>query len=200
MICWITSYPRSGNTLTRQILRDSFGIETYTAYVTDSLDGQFQNQRKYDFSDKEVYRALTNSEEVYFVKTHNITFDPNPFIHIVRNGRDACGSLARMWDITNLETVSGCHEFPDWSSHYWGYHGRSNGITLKFEDLLSKTDLCVDAIGKFVKQQPKPFINKFNPKDNIDGDGGKIKAVFTREEELLFRRNHGVVMGVLGYD
>ena len=201
MICWVASYPRSGNTLTRTILRDCFGIESYTHFLKEpETDHLFPNQTKYDFNDKSLYQSLKSEDRIYYVKTHYAVFDDSPVIHIVRNGRNAILSYSNLLKTQPLGVMLGNNiQFPTWSGHYWAFAGRPNSLLVRFEDLLENTDRQVERIGQFIKQKPKPFINNFEPVNRVMGTQGKTYAQFSDFEELYFQRMNGTVMGVLGY-
>ena len=201
MICWISSFPRSGNTLTRQILEQSFGVKTYTVYSgEDATDHLFEGQNKYDLTDEATRRSLEKSDEIYYVKTHHVMFDGNPVIHIIRNGRDAIKSMAKLYygPVESFVVMQGL-SFPSWSNHYWGCLGVPSSLVLRFEDVVENPNEAAKSIGMFIGKEPKHFVNTFNPVNEVMGSGGKTKARFNKEIEVLFQRCHGVVMNLLGY-
>jgi len=202
MIVWICSYPRSGNTLTRKILKDCFDIETYTVHGDEAAtEHLFENQSKYDINDPEVYKKLKADEKTYYIKSHYIPLDGSPIIHVVRDGRNAVSSFAKLHGVNVAHVITGQSSgFASWSGHYWGLAGRQNTLLVRFEDLLSDTTAQVDRIGSFIGAEKKRgFVNDFEPVNDVMGSGGKHQAEFSQYEELLFQRCHGVVMGVLGY-
>ena len=202
MICWIASFPRSGNTLTRQILRDSFGKKTYTDYSCErGTEHLFPEQNDLGIIDPDKLRSLKMEKKVYFIKTHHSKFDDSPVIHIVRNGRNAVLSLAKYGDMSIIEAISMLpDQFPNWSNHYWALHNNPKALVLRFEDLLSDTDKEICRIGRFLGIKPMPFVNKFEPKNEAMGTGGKTDAQFDYDTEIFFKRCNGTVMSLLGYE
>jgi hypothetical protein len=83
MIIWIASYPRSGNNFTRNTLERVFGIKTHAIYDEP-------RQPKIDVA---TARA---SDETFLVKTHDLPIDDSPALYLVRDGRDALVSYARL--------------------------------------------------------------------------------------------------------
>lgn len=94
MIIWLASYPRSGNTLCRTVLKQVFGLDSYSIYdesffVARGLDSTVGHK-----SSNLTFEEMTSSEAVFFVKTHDLPTDNQPAIYIVRDGRDALISYA----------------------------------------------------------------------------------------------------------
>ena len=96
MVVWIASYPRSGNTLFRMLLRYGFGASTFSVFddplfFADSAAGVIGHESLPDSPDELAERA-----ELFFIKTHRIpdAGTPHPAIYIVRDGRDSLVSCA----------------------------------------------------------------------------------------------------------
>lgn len=160
----------------------------------------FPNQHKYTWT-QEQYQACCESEDVFYIKCHAAVFDGNPAIHIVRNGRNAVSSFAKMVniDVKDAIVMQGAN-LPGWSAHFWSYRGRNNALMLRFEHLVADPNSAAETIGNFIGKPPKPFENTFEPVNRVMGSGGKHKAILNAEDEGLFQLCHGRVMGVLGYD
>ena len=92
-VIWLASYPRSGNTLLRTILHQSFGLQSASVYPNDlggnkeleSYVGQIEHDenRKIHFPD----------DAIPLIKTHEPPKDESGAVYIVRDGRAACVSL-----------------------------------------------------------------------------------------------------------
>jgi hypothetical protein len=165
VIVWLASYPRSGNTFLRILLRFGFGIQTYSAY-DDPLFDQYEGMAE------AVGHAplpaplaeLKASADVFFVKTHDLPGDDSPAIHVVRDGRDALVSharylvafhrrraLTRRTDrLLGLDPFPGVlrrlvtetHRYGGWSGHTRAWRTRpATTITLRYEDLLQQDPL-----------------------------------------------------------
>lgn len=117
MIVWLSSYPRSGNTLTRIMLHRVFGIASASEYMPERPDhgaepaagapgspaalGRGRRIAKlvadgayypYRGQFPEFVAAARRSAERVFIKTHAPPRDAEPAIYIVRDGRAAAVS------------------------------------------------------------------------------------------------------------
>ena len=96
VILWLASYPRSGNTFVRVLLKHLYGVRTYSMYD----DPLFAEHRQVADAVGHAPRPLSmdemaSSAETYFVKTHDLPFaDDFPALYLVRDGRDALVSYA----------------------------------------------------------------------------------------------------------
>lgn len=100
VIVWVASYPRSGNTFLRILLRRVYGLETSVVYDVDGV-AERVGKELVGYRDRPAdYDELRASPEVHLVKTHNQRRPPvlpgDPAIYLVRDGRDATVSFARM--------------------------------------------------------------------------------------------------------
>jgi hypothetical protein len=95
MIIWLASYPRSGNTFFRILLNHIYGIQTYSIY-NDPLFSELRGfadvvgHQKLEMD----YEEMAASDELFFVKTHDLPSDCSPAIYLVRDGRDSIVSYA----------------------------------------------------------------------------------------------------------
>jgi hypothetical protein len=98
MIIWLASYPRSGNTFLRIVLHRLYGTPTYSIYQDDDPVAQRVGPSLVGYRPKPVDRAaMAECAEVFFVKTHKRRkLDGHPAIYLVRDGRDAVVSHARL--------------------------------------------------------------------------------------------------------
>src|SRR5690348_16713218 len=91
MITWLASYPRSGNTLLRAILREMFGVQSYSLYDDKNDFGnkpevaEAVGHVSHGRTPEEFYRFAADSSEMYFVKTHEAPRDDSPAIYVVRD-------------------------------------------------------------------------------------------------------------------
>src|SRR6478609_26138 len=136
MIVWLASYPRSGNTLLRTILKQSMGLSSRS----DSMD-ENDHAKEGDVWASDVgvegilsdwstfYRQACGSDEIFLVKTHRPPVDDQPAIYVVRDGRKACLSYLhfdrrfRKGTKSLAEIVVGIDRYGDWSSHYHAWAG-----------------------------------------------------------------------------
>lgn len=98
MIVWLASYPRSGNTFLRVVLHQLYRVPTYSVYDDDDPVAQRIGPALVGYREKPSDRSLmTDDGEVYFVKTHKRRkTDGYPALYLVRDGRDAVVSQARL--------------------------------------------------------------------------------------------------------
>lgn len=98
MIVWLASYPRSGNTFLRAVLHAVYGVPTYSVYDDDDPVAQRVGPGLVGYRRKPGDRAsMAASAELFFVKTHKRRkSDGCPAIYLVRDGRDAVVSHARL--------------------------------------------------------------------------------------------------------
>jgi hypothetical protein len=164
MIVWLASYPRSGNTFFRILLKQIYGIKTYSIYNDPLFD-------KLDVSDivghnnlHLTFPEMKASEQIFFVKTHHLPSDNSPAIYLVRDGRDSLVSYAHFilsfrhnlrqdsWRV-KIKRLLGWNEYSEilkkliispeqdygsWSQNVnqW-MHREAFTFSVKFEDLLN---------------------------------------------------------------
>jgi hypothetical protein len=98
VIVWLASYPRSGNTFLRIVLHRLYGVPTYSVYEDGDPVAQRVGPALLGYlprpADREV---MTGGPNVHFVKSHKRRkADRHPAIYLVRDGRDAVVSAARL--------------------------------------------------------------------------------------------------------
>jgi len=188
MIVWLASYPRSGNTLLRTILKQTMGLSS----KSDTLDenhhvtenGVWTNEVGVDgiLSDwSTFYRQACESDEIILVKTHLPPIDDQPAIYVVRDGRKACLSYLhfdrqlRNGTKSLAEIIAGIDRSGDWSSHYRVWAGRNNTLMTRYEDLVEPSASTLSAIAEVVGYRG-PIAQWHNPFDNL-----------RRHDQLFFR-------------
>jgi len=188
MIVWLASYPRSGNTFTRVLLKSYFGIDTYSIYD----DPHFE---RYGVADLVGHRRMRltldemrASGETFIVKTHERNPDDSARIYVVRDGRDAAVSYAHY--LCSIERPEGKKEalrrmlgggcfrtllnrvaVGDAEYGGWGEHVRSwlfgtqipRTLVIRFEDLVLEPLGQVERLRNFL-QLPMPLTTDEAPK------------------------------------
>jgi hypothetical protein len=98
VIIWLASYPRSGNTFLRIVLRRLYGAPTYSVYADDDPVAQRVGPSLVGYRPKPADRAvMMGGSEIYFTKTHKRRKkDGCRAIYLIRDGRDAVVSRARL--------------------------------------------------------------------------------------------------------
>ena len=157
MIIWLASYPRSGNTYFRILLKHFYGINTYSRYQDKELAEQPEVRRIVGHLPRhESLTAMAQAAELYFVKTHDLPQDNFPAIYLVRDGRDVLLSYA--WYILTIETTnadfapttfwSTLHNlivvdgyFGGWGPHVLAWTRRQTPTAIvKFEDFIQMSN------------------------------------------------------------
>jgi len=229
VIAWISSYPRSGNTLMRQILYRTMGLHSYSCYEAENskIREHYEepNHRVipssyYDLPFPEFLDQASKSDELFAIKTHDLPNDDHPALYIVRDGRSAISSFLRFerkfWPntpITMIDLVRGEHHFGSWSKHYRAWTERPAGRTLvmKFPELVDITPQALNPVAAFLNHtgEIKEWINPLerlrqNPKaEGLFGDGKPTwtcDAEWNEECDRIFWERHGELMRELGFD
>jgi len=177
---------------------------------------------------------LVEVDEQYIVKTHDLPTDDKPAIYLVRDGRDSLVSFARYiqsfeqsgQDISLLrkmfrrssfhdslkELISSNIRYGGWGGNVMSWIHRRNGKThvLKFEDLITNPDICLDNALRDVGVNIGDGQNQIIP--TFDELHSKWPAFFRKgvvggwQKEMpeslheLFWEHHGEAMKLLGYE
>lgn len=177
MIVWLASFPRSGNTLTRTILKQVFERESYSVY-DDSHDlgadpeiaaavGHVRHGERWD----DAYRRLTDDDALHFVKTHEPPQDAARAIYVVREPVACFVSLRHYLrtyfqrDFRPEEFAAGLTPWGSWSSHIetWDPERRPATLLLRFEDLVGNPEPEIARIADFIGLKPiNRWVNKFD--------------------------------------
>lgn len=218
MLVWLASYPRSGNTLTRTILNECFGIETVSIHgVGDDEVFNSEELRKMighvssPLNNQDLLRRAQGLPEPFVIKSHEPLLTDDKTIHVVRNG---ISSIASYWhylrDINAMEidveqVIRGEVFAGSWSAHCRMLLDRPDTILVRYETLVQDPNAAAKAIGQFLGvEQKSAFRTTFS-------DMHKLKPNFFRKgsDEANVRemapymdmivRHHGDVLRELGY-
>jgi len=189
MIIWLASYPRSGNTLLRIMLKRVFDYPSYNFDKRNSgkiYSGPNSNPlfrklirglEKKSSAGKQpswlqILKDAAESDSPVFLKTHyKTTTDNSPVIHIVRDGRNTMLSYQRFHSHyipesgrTLLDIILGNDYYGDWSTHYraWQQSGQRR-LLLHYEELVLQPDRSIEKLVEFigVNSEYKPWQNPF---------------------------------------
>ena len=221
MIVWLASYPRSGNTLVRQMIKQMFGLETHSRY-NDSGDIGAQPEvakavghANFEGGWDDFYEQARQSAKITFVKTHDPPIDTGRAIYIVRDGRAAMVSFLHLQrefrrrdDIDLPKVMKGEVPFGSWSQHLsdWNPLERPDTLLLRFEDLVGDPRQSADRIGDFIGI--KPTATWSNELDKLrallpgffrQGSDAANFEELSGDAEDLFWNLHGPWMQRMGY-
>ena len=196
---WLASWPRSGNTLLRQILYYCFGIKSDTAYEND-ITGEF------------------SSNTSKLVKTHNKPPNDWPAIYVVRDGREACVSYMHYMRQTDRDkngpplrwVIEGHHSvwFGTWSQHIalWSPRTRTDTLLLSYENMVASPGQAVEQIAEFLNANPTgnslptfASLHKALPTFFRSGTNQTWKTEMIGDDLDLFWGLHGETMEEFGY-
>lgn len=222
MICWLASYPRSGNTLYRILLHRFFGLKTWSLHGDGiepdnpaSLPGIVGFEPHEPLSRARL-SEMENSDELFLVKTHNLPPMDSAFptIHIVRDGRSV---LTSYWHYRNRsgdvgsrleEVVAGQVQFGPWSTHVaaWLDARISNRLVVRYDDLCSDPGLSMRSVADFLHLRPsEAYLPEFAelhaiaPHHFRSGTDDRNVAELEERCPALFNVLHGAVQRRLGY-
>jgi len=151
---WLASYPRSGNTFLRTVLRHCFNLRSASVYPRD-LGGNRALEEYVGHIEHgpRMYDEL-GANGLSLIKTHEYPKDSHPAIYVVRDGRAACVSLWRFYENKiPLETViEGRHRFGTWAAHVtaWNPRARPNTLLLVYEQLRDDLPGSLVKISRFL--------------------------------------------------
>jgi hypothetical protein len=218
---WLASYPRSGNTLLRIILNQSFGIKSHSLYDDTDDIGSMEGVAKavghisHNQDPKKFYRKALRSKKRFFVKTHDTPPDDSPAIYVVRDGRAVSVSYARYNESisrtrkTLTDVVVGNVLFGPWGEHYknWDPKTRPNTMLLKYEDLVQDPDACIRRIAGFLDLEVRNAADtdfarfqKMYPTFFRQGTRSGWGADVSNDEKAIFWTLNRELMTRLGYD
>jgi Sulfotransferase domain len=221
MRVWLASYPRSGNTLLRIVLRNVFDLTSTSLYPGEivgfdkfanvsAIVGHYEEPAGID---QPQHRSELPEQGLQLVKTHGYPTDDHPAIYVVRDGRMAIISyfhfltaLARV-ETTIGDIIAGRLWPGSWSAHYrqWKPCERGNTLFLRFEELRDENSKACQKIGEFLKREPiRPLnisfsnLQRLNPEFFRTADDNKSLSEM-RPHMDAFLEHHGAVMRELGY-
>ncbi len=170
MIIWLASYPRSGNTLLRTMIKTVFGRPTYSKYDdrheigADAGVAAEVGHRFLGAAWPDAYDRLRRDAELYLVKTHDPPEDAGPAVYVVRDGRSACRSFFHyLTDFDRLDgpvavgdVVAGAVPFGSWGGHLeaWRPLDRPNTLVVKYEDLIADPAREIGRLAAFTGLAP----------------------------------------------
>lgn len=215
-VTWLASYPRSGNTLLRILLKQCFNLNSHSIYsdqefpdpVVSRLVGE---EPVGDHPHQFVERALRQGRRLY-VKTHELPPpDNHPAIYVMRDGRSAVVSHTHYLydhfghDLSFADVIAG-RLGVTWSQHVQAWMSRPRILVLRYENLAAGDPNSLAAISSFIGvPQSKAFDVSFRRLQGLapaffrrGSDQGNISE-FDPETAELFERLHGPTLRAVGY-
>lgn len=222
MIIWLASYPRSGNSLFANLVAHHLGVSSYSIYKEADYVA-------YTHLNKDELRVATKSQDVFFVKTHEMPEDDLPAIYLVRDGLDSIISFAHYiidnkinipvpppenlltWVLDSL--INSSDQFGGWGAHVQAWTKRSaKTVVVRYENLLkseNQLDVLTSTLEKLgqahfsvVNTSPLPDFSNYhrqNPNFYRKGESGVGIAEIPASYYLQFQKRYGDIMQELGY-
>ena len=165
MLVWLASYPRSGNTLLRQVLKLCFGLpscdglERVSPAVRDpnGVGEAFYGSYSVDGDPQAFYQRACAGSDVVLVKTHRPPADAEKAIYVVRDGRLALPSFLKYQNTYHPGTSTfdslliGDHVYGEWTSHYRAWRARAGEtLVVRFEELVNADAALLGRIAGFL--------------------------------------------------
>ena len=228
MITWVASYPRSGNTMLRVVLRYGLGLPSPTRYERpahiERRTGDTPPLQLAGADAPATLEAMQRSDRMWFVKTHELPDDDRPALYLVRDGRDSVVSYARfildtlppdtapptyrrvLWDLILRD-----HAYGGWSQHVTTWTRRTGPTAvLRFEDLVKAKDarrLVMErlrALGVAAETQDGHVpdfdsLKRIQPRNFRRGRVGGWRDDMSWSAARVFWFRHGHVMRRMGY-
>jgi len=221
MIIWLASYPRSGNTLLRTVLYQCIGLNSYsmdpvkkiknnplkltnTSHITGALHYKDSNWESF-------YQRASQSNKIFFVKTHTHPVDEQPVIYVIRDGRSATLSYLDYYQSKFPEAnrsldqiISGDDVYGGWTEHYraWSRHNGPS-LFLRFEELVHGSQETLQRIANFIGhhgsikpwKNPREELNQLAPWFFRQGETTwKAREPWKNHHDRLFYAMHGELM------
>ncbi len=225
-IIWLASYPRSGNTFFRSVLKYGFGIPSFDLYHLRKPQSGGDVSEEMGLTDGPIARSPATGRRVYFVKTHEgRPKDEQRAIYLIRDGRDALVSYAyfrlnkkmnlpleertpeRLVEV--LRAILDHDRYGDWSAHIEAWTRRERTCPVRFETLiqspLETVRAALDATGYGLPETPSGALPTFDelhqqyPKFFRAGRVGGWREELPDDIHRLFWERHGEMMVRLGY-
>ncbi|MBC8022957.1 MAG: sulfotransferase domain-containing protein [Burkholderiales bacterium] len=222
MIIWLASYPRSGNTLLRTIIKRCFGLDSFAdepIHVESPIrsDSSLVGHRELSLAWPEFYAQASASRDLVLVKTHLPPRDDQPYVYVVRDGRSAVHSYKKYYEQyvpghrpSLFQIIAGDDAYGDWSSHYAAWTGRpsARGMAVRFEELSDVTTERLAQLARFIGHAgpvalwKNPFADLASVEPGFFREGAKR---FAADEEWplivnqFFAHVHGPLLDELGY-
>ena len=215
-VTWLASYPRSGNTLLRILLKQCFNLDSHSIYSDEEfshpevrrLAGEApvgDNPRQF------VQEAMRQGRQLY-VKTHELPPpDIHPAIYVLRDGRSALVSHTHYLcnhfghELSFAEVIAGKMGVT-WSQHVQAWMSRPQTLVLRYENLAAGDPDSLAAISSFIGvPQSKAFDVSFRRLQGLQPDffrrGSDQDNIFELDPESaeLFERLHGETLRAVGY-
>lgn len=218
VLIWLASYPRSGNTLLRQVLWQTLGRRSFDDHPYPGFTGDWALNYEREFGSLARLREeASTSDEPILMKTHLLPDDVERAVYVVRDGRSAVTSFLQHQRVYEPQTeptltglILGDHFYGGWSEHVSAWRDRpGETLVVRFADLRDGDAETLTRLAEFVgnTRAIAPWVNRFEEYRRLaprDFGEGHVRWEPTDEwdwvADALFWAEHGDVMRDLGLD
>ena len=209
----LASYPRSGNSLLRSVLKGAFGLWSSSVYVTETYSQEIAERLGHvDHADADIMTDLNDG--LCLFKTHEYPTSTTRAIYMVRDGREASVSYAKFsgtfskQEYTLDDVIAGRCRYNSWSDHLraWMPDLRPNTLLLRYADMRQDLGGTVEAIATFLHRDPVggdvPAFDQMRQLSSDffrSGTNATWRDVMTDEQHEQFWNMHGRCMERFGY-
>ncbi len=222
---WLASYPRSGNSYFRILMRNRYGVPSVDQECPEELETATLRGTRFV---RAHHHDPSAPPEVMGLKTHKPPEpgDTRPAVYIVRDGRDALVSYAHFAlsfvyknaaEVVSADILRNTirdlilepnSPYRTWSQNVEEWTTRKNTVVLLFEDLITQparaADRAVTALGlnlPIVSQEIPTFreLKTVDPNFFRRGKKGEWQEVFNADLYDLFWQHNGATMTRFGY-
>jgi hypothetical protein len=218
MLVWLASYPRSGNTLLRAVLKECLGLSTFSlhddgdrrVFATPSLCEAVGHEARVGTNEALLDSALSSPSPVV-VKTHEPPLLDAKTIRVVRNGQSALVSYYHFLNdvehvpATMESVIRGQVYAGSWSNHHRAWRDMSSTTLVRYERLVEAPDVVAFELADFLglrvtRRFSRSFaeLQSLHPKFFRRGSDSANVAEMAPHKPL-FDENHADVMRELGY-
>ena len=156
---WLASYPRSGNTLLRTILKQCFDLPSASVYPSD-LGGVKELEAATGHIEHRAGGQLVfPAGALPLVKTHEAPSDEKPAIYVIRDPRAVTVSYwhfaGRHQGLSLKDVIDGRHRWGTWGGHVdaWNPRTRPNCLLLQYEMIVADLQGTLASVGAFIDRE-----------------------------------------------
>lgn len=221
MIVWLASYPRSGNTLFRIVLKQVYGLDSYSVYgdrdITRMGAAELIGHKGLSTS----IDAMRTRAPMFIVKTHGLGYQTSdPAIYLVRDVRDALVSHAHYHiDIEGGNDFVAVLQrlaiskplFGGWSENARSWTVYPSTVVVKYEDMvedpvgvvseaLAQAGIMDEPIGVHGRIPTFEELHAKWPEFFRRGRVRQWESELSPAQEEMIWQAHGAMMTYLGYE
>jgi len=186
----LASYPRSGNTFLRTIMKSCFNLKSASVYPND-LGGNKKLEEDVghiEHVDGRIPLKAFN-DKIPLLKTHELRTTDDRAIYVIRDARPCALSMYNFYrkKVPLEEIVLGRHRWGKWTDHIdsWTNERSKNTLVLKYEVLVENLDISLSSIAEFLGAEA--IDNKAPPRGSVS-DGRWINKQSKSWQDVMTKQ------------